>query len=339
MRSVVILLVLLFAGCSPRGELIFAKAIPGTHIQPVHTVDARNPLLGNNAFGAERALTLRYSRIDVSIPPSHEPGNIEWARNRPLPAKHFAAVGQADFDGPASFLRSVAGADTDGLKETILFVHGYNTTHGEAVYELAQMAKDFEVTAPVVLFSWQSAGDVRGYVYDRDSTLFARDDLEQVLRDLTGQGRKVFLVGHSMGSSLIMETLRQIAVSGDRALLDRLSGVSFMAPDIDPDLFRRQALRIGELPQPFIIFVAEKDEVLGISAFLTGRRNRLGTITNPEDLGGLPVILIDLTRFAEDSKLNHNIGTQSKAAIAMIRNLTRDNVIRASPRPNFPAVQ
>lgn len=339
MRLICALLLVLVAACTPRGELGSADPYPGATVLAVHTANARNPRSETNAFGDERVEGVRYARLEVSIPPDHQPGRIEWARNAPLASKHFAVVGRTELDGPVALANSVTRADAEGLRETVVFVHGYNTTHGEAVYSLAQMAVDFQIPAPVVLFSWQSAGDVRGYAYDRDSVLFARDDLEALLRDLTGQGRRVFLVGHSMGSALIMETLRQIAVSGNDAVLRRLNGVALLAPDIDPDLFRRQATRIGRLPQPFVIFVAEQDEVLSLSAFITGRENRLGTITDPADLGDLPVTLVDLSEFAEDEDLNHNIGTRSEAAIALMRNLTRQAVLASSIPPAIPATE
>jgi esterase/lipase superfamily enzyme len=99
--------------------------------------------------------------------------------------------------------------ENPGTHETLLFVHGYNNTLSEAMYRLAQIQTDFDTGMPGVLFSWPSAGDPRGYIYDRDSVLFARDDLTAVLRQLTsGPGDKVFLLAHSMGSSLVMETGR-----------------------------------------------------------------------------------------------------------------------------------
>ncbi len=337
MRAVLLMTILVFGGCTPRGDLGFAPAHPDAQLVTVHSVNTRDASAGVNAFGAARTETVVLERLLVGVPPDHQPGKIEWPRKTPDPARHFAVADRRAIDSTAGFAGSIAKLDRSGQRETVVYVHGYNTTHGEAVYHLTQMTVDLQIPVPVVLFSWQSAGDVRGYIYDRDSALHARDDLETVLRDLTGQGRRVFLVGHSMGSLLIMETLRQIAISGDERPMQRLAGVALMAPDLDPDLFQRQAKRIGSLPQPFIIFVAEQDDVLGLSAFLAGRENRLGTITDLSDLGDLPVRLIDLSVFAEEDDLNHNIGTRSLAAISLIRNLTGNAVETGTIRPEIAA--
>ena len=62
---------------------------------------------------------------------------------------------------------------------------------------------------------WCGLARTVGYVYDRDSALLARDPLEHLIMELTrGSKRKLVIVGHSMGKLLIMETLRQIEISG-----------------------------------------------------------------------------------------------------------------------------
>ncbi|NCA90355.1 MAG: alpha/beta hydrolase, partial [Gammaproteobacteria bacterium] len=59
---------------------------------------------------------------------------------------------------------------------------------------------------------------------------------------------------------IVMETLRDIALSGETETMARLSGVLLISPDIDVDMFREQARTIGPLPQPFVIFTSQKDK-------------------------------------------------------------------------------
>ena len=204
-------------------------------------------------------------------------------------------------------------------RETLLYVHGYNNTLSEAMYRLAQIRTDFEVSMPAMLFSWPSAGDPRGYVYDRDSVLFARDDLVALMERLTaGPGDRVFILAHSMGSQLVMEALRQIALSGDRRALARLSGVVLMSPDIDPDVFARQADAIGHLPQPFFIFITRADRALTLSGFITGRKPRLGVIDAAEEVTRPDVQVIDFSDLATGEAYNHYVPVTSPAAIEML---------------------
>lgn len=102
--------------------------------------------------------------------------------------------------------------------------------------------------------------------------IHARDQLEKVLTDLARhQGGKIFLVGHSMGSLLVVETLRQMSLDGNHALNGGLSGVTLLSPDIDVQVFKRLLERIKPVPQPFLIFISHRDHVLRLAAQLTGQ--------------------------------------------------------------------
>ncbi len=162
-------------------------------------------------------------------------------------------------------------------------------------------------------------------MYDRDSVLFARDDLVKLIRDLTtGTNRTVASTGHSMGAQLTMEALRQIAISGDRHLLSKIAGVILVAPDIDPDIFRRQAQAIGKLPDEFYIFVAKQDQALRLSALLTGRE-RVGVIQSEKDVEGLDVTVIDFSSFSDGKNLNQQVGLTSPEAIQTLSGLLQKN--------------
>jgi esterase/lipase superfamily enzyme len=202
----------------------------------------------------------------------------------------------------------------------VLFVHGYNVDNAEAVYRLAQIAHDYDAEQPVIAFSWPSAGNPRGYAYDRDSVVYSRDMLEALLVALSAR-RDVLIVAHSMGSQLTMETLRQMAIGDNGAVLKRLSGVALISPDIDEDVFRRQASRIVPFPQPFLIAVSARDRVLNLAAFLTGKPSRLGSIDDPARLSGLPVRVVDLTGVAGGDRGGHLTAFTAPAAIRLLRGL------------------
>jgi len=294
-----------------------------TQVQRVFIATSRADQSGTLDFGAGRGLEMRYGRLDVSIPIAHTPGELTWPRRSINPEKHFVAIEAARYTSTPAFLKAVASNDPTGNDETILYVHGYNENLAESSYRLSQVAWDYQIPAPVVAFSWPSAAVPGGYVYDRDSVIFARDDLERLLVDLTKDGRRVFIMAHSMGSQLVMEVLRQISI-GNSMDLARISGVALVQPDIDEEVFERQAERIDPLPQPFAIFVAETDVALRISAWLTGRIRRLGSIRDPEKLGDLPVVVFDLTDLAEPGELNHSILFNSPVAIEKLSALIGD---------------
>ena len=151
-----------------------------------------------------------------------------------------------------------------------------------------------------VHYAWPSAANPVNYAYDRDSVLFARDGLEQLLTQVVASGADhILLVGHSMGAMLVMETLREMRLDGNATVTRHLGGVVLISPDLDVDVFRTEALRIGTLPQPFIIITSQKDRALALSARLTGQRQRLGNLADVTKVADLKVTLVDVGAFSE----------------------------------------
>jgi len=320
--ALLVLLMAALAGCAPRNAFQFAAPDPAARVERIFVATERDLSDLGPSFGSERPERRRFLHMDVSVPPTHSLGRIEWPEGPPDAATDFVVTGSHVYRGPREMIGAMK-RHTPG-DETLVFVHGYNNTFSDAIYRFAQIRADFDVAGPGVLFSWASAGDPRGYAYDRDSVLYARDGFADLLEDLTAdQGRRVLLLAHSMGAQLVMETLRQEALAGNRRLIDRISGVVLMSPDIDPDLFRRQAEAIGPLPQPFFIFVSRSDRALSLAGLLTGFKPRLGVIERPDQLEGVKgVRVIDFTALADGEGLDHSVPITSPAAIRVLRGMT-----------------
>ena len=307
------------AGCSGNQILQFAGTVDGADIERIHVASARGEEVDEGRYGLRRTNALRYLAYDVSVPPGHEDGEIEWPTQTADPARHFSVAASGEYAGVSEFLSDVSRAGTG--KEVFVFVHGYNTSHAQAVYRAAQMSADFDVPGPGILFSWPSAGKVSAYVYDRDSVLVARDRLAGLFRDLRRSGRKIAIVGHSMGTYLIMEAMRYLALDDDRATMDAIAAVLLISPDLDTEVFRAQASAIGELPRPFFIAGTPQDRALRLSAFLTGKEGRLGSLRDPNALADLNVSTLDVSDFADGSGGDHSVLLTSPTAIAMLRAL------------------
>ncbi|WP_167388125.1 alpha/beta hydrolase [Brucella grignonensis] len=189
------------------------------------------------------------------------------------PSKDFITTGRRQLD-KASFEQSI-----DRMRKAdemiAVFVHGYNTSYQEAVFRLAQLSTDARVVP--VLFSWPSMADFRGYVADRDATTYARDDLVRLLIMLSRSrpSGRIAVVGHSMGGWLVMEALRQLRLEGRDDVIARLQ-VGLASPDIDIDVFRRQAAVVGRLSPPLTVLISKDDRALAVSSRLAGGKPRLG---------------------------------------------------------------
>lgn len=319
------MVVLGLAACAERGEIAFGPTAADAVIQQVWVAKFRpdhGPAEGQRS--PPRPQELVYERYSVSIPATHEIGHIEWPKTVPNAATDFVTVAQDAVQTLDRFSTQVAAADIGSTGTTVLFVHGYNYTHGEAVYQTAQIAHDFETPSPMVLFSWPSAGVSGGYLYDRDSVLIARDELEKVIIGLTrNNGRQIDIIAHSMGNQLVMETLRQIEISGSLNIGKKINALVMISPDIDGELFYTQAARIKELPRETVILAARQDRALRLSALLTGRTNRLGSETDRRAVRDLPIAVVDTSDLSLGGT-SHSIPFSSPTAISILKNLDGD---------------
>jgi esterase/lipase superfamily enzyme len=305
----ILFLVMMVAACAPRGMLTLdpsAVVVGDVSTIFVGTTRAIDPRVG--LYGAERSETVLYSRFDVSIPPDRELGDITWPKRgaKPNPNRDFVTTRAVQFTTGRAFasdLRTSVTGPNNPRREAVIFVHGFNTTFSEGLYRLAQLAHDLELPGTIVHYSWASNANALGYVHDRDSALFARDGLEQLISEVQDAGAEhIYLVAHSLGSTLTMEAVRQIAIRNDVALMNNIDAVALISPDIDVDVFRSQALSIGPLlPNPFVIFGSEKDFYLNLSGRLTGEKERLGNLSDVTRLADLKVTYFDVSNYSEGS--------------------------------------
>lgn len=306
MRLLAILSICTLAACAPRGTItvVPADSVPGP-IEEIFVGTTRT-LDDGGVYGGVRSETLSFARYDIAIPPDRDVGSVTWPR-RPEAANvatDFLTTAQVFHPTAADFRRDLRRslAQTDG--SAVIFVHGFNNTFSEGLYRFAQMTHDLQIEETPVHYSWPSIAEPLGYVADRDSAVFARDGLEQTIREIRAAGaRRIVLVAHSMGSFVAMEALRNIALRGDRSLLDAIDGVVLMSPDIDTDVFRMQAKAIGDLPEPFVIFGSNRDAILRLSSFITGQtEGRLGALSEVEKLADLDVTYIDVGAFRDGTQ-------------------------------------
>ncbi|MEM1146497.1 MAG: alpha/beta fold hydrolase [Pseudomonadota bacterium] len=276
-------------------------------------------------FGDERSDTVSYEEVSVWTPQDRPPGSVVYPSKQPDPSEEFAVTGITDLDADAfdAALKQRVDAMT-GQKLVFIFVHGYNVAYANGIYRHAQLLEDFEARGVAIHFSWPSSGQTLGYLYDRDSVQFARDALVDTIRKAAASGAdSIFLMGHSMGTLLVMESLRQLSIAGDDETLDMIGPLVLASPDIDIDVFRSQFEVLSHRPEPFVIFVSKEDGALSVSERLRGGRARVGTGSNIAVLQDNGIVVIDL------SELDVGVGTKHAAfasSPALIRALKEVNI-------------
>ncbi len=286
------------------------------------TTRAKNP---DGSYGVARSQRLNWLEMTVSIPPSHTPGELDYAYSSPDPYTQFTMAARNEIASPAAFrarLNQTLSLLPTPQREVMVFIHGYNSTQAESAFRAAQLARDINLSGAMVIYSWPSRGKALGYAYDNDSMLFARDGLEQLLKELRSTSvRRIILVAHSMGAMLAMETLRQIDLRRPGWSAKNIGGVILIAPDLDIEVFRSQLRSLAKVPQPFVVFVSKMDTWLSLSARLRGDRNRerLGNIRNIDKIADLPISIVDTTAFSRGAGSAHFVAATSPALLAMLR--------------------
>ncbi len=227
-------------------------------------------------------------------------------------------------------------------RESVIYVHGYNYTFQESLFQIAKVAIEGRLTETPILFSWPSDGTVTGYIADKDAALYARDDLADLLIRLGTNGEKgnITLFGHSTGTSIVLEALRQLKLTNRDDVLGRIGQVVLAAPDIEIDLFGRQVRTIGRLARPIILLNAKDDRALALSSRLAGSRLRIGSVdrqnaTARELAAERMIEVIDLSRLSAPDQARHRRFVRLAGALST-PGASSDLLFQARLRPTLP---
>jgi esterase/lipase superfamily enzyme len=303
----------------------------------VATTRQRSTTDPGEMFNGERADGVSYASIVVSIPPDsvRKIGAIQWPATLPGdPSRDFVTV-SADYLDKKAFNAAVDDtAKQTGRSRVLVFVHGFNNRFDDAVYRFAQIVHDAKTPAIPVLFTWPSLGELRlrAYTYDRESTNFSRDALEELLDTLAKQPRvtEVNVLAHSMGNWITLEALRGRSISASRSTYnpksDKLKNVLMVAPDVDVDVFHSELQRMGSARPRISLFISRDDEALRLSRFIWGGVPRLGDVNATQEpyqgeFERNRIEVFDLTALkAADNDAHDRAFDEAPTVATMIRN-------------------
>jgi esterase/lipase superfamily enzyme len=309
----VVALALAVTGCAGRkthdllntaAVTVPASDIAATHEIFVATTRKKATKAPRQVFDGDRSPTTSFASVEVTVPKVHQVGAIERAKGpaNSNPAKDFTATEVTFYEGAPQFAKAVGADIAMRGDRALVFVHGFD----DGIYRLTQIAHDTNYSGTPVLFSWASSGKTTGYIYDKESANAARDDLEETLRMLAKtKAKSIDIIAHSMGTWVTMEALRQLAITGDRDLDDKLGYVILASPDIDVDVFKKQMIRYGKPDKPFVILLSGDDRALRLSSLISGDKPRVGDYGDAADLASYGVSVADLTKTKGGDRLNH----------------------------------
>ncbi len=316
----------LVAGCAPQPGLLPFDG-PVDKVQTVFMATSRNQQAAREEdgtrpeFGSGRGQELHFGRYDMSVPPDRDPGALALPTAKADPARDFLMVGSERYQSEAAFIAAVNRALAPlppAKRHVTLYVHGYRASFAESVLNTAQLAADYHLPGPVVLFAWPSADQLTHYLYDRDSTLYSRDQFVRTLKALTKtRATEVNVIAHSMGGFLVMEGLNRLVLNRDRATLNRINGVLLAEPDISIDVFRSQIAGLDLNRLDLAVMVSGRDRALQVSSLIAGGTPRLGERRNLETLRRLGVYVVDLSQFNDGTLIGHTAFQNSPELVSL----------------------
>ncbi|MCK1344453.1 PQQ-dependent dehydrogenase, methanol/ethanol family [Bradyrhizobium sp. CW11] len=317
-------------------------------LQPVYYATNRvindSGTLKTSSFTSERnanpnSESLRYGLTVVSIPVVHKIGQMErpfdiwqalyqpWNILKVLTDKesdgeHFRIRGITPL-GERQFVEALrTRTESDAI---LLFVHGYNTSFERAVFKAAQMAYDANFKGQVLVFSWPSADALADYDYDQVAADTSKNDLLKVFQLLKEvSGKKLYIVAHSLGNRVVLDTL-ELAAAKNADI--KISELVMAAPDVDYIRYGDATRAIKALARNMTMYASSADWALTVSGF-KARAIRAGYIDSgkePNLYSGVDTI--DVTAVGDDMlKINHDTQSTSRMVLEDIGHLISSRV-------------
>jgi esterase/lipase superfamily enzyme len=331
LSCVVVTGLLMLSGCAGRPEgVLMPGGEPPKGVSTVDLLVATTRAPSNEPgvlFSGERGSELLMRDIVVSIPPAknRQVGQVQWPDKLPAdPLTDFSTVSVTPADGKAG--RAWLDRNLPKSRRVLVFVHGFNNRYEDAIYRFAQIVHDSGTDAAPVIFTWPSRASIFDYTYDKESTNFSRDALEELLRKAveTPEVGEITIMAHSMGTWLAVETLRQMAIRDGR-IPKKIQQVILASPDLDVDVFGQQLRSIGKDRPHFTLFVSRDDRALTLSRRISGNVDRLGQINPAEEpyrtmLENQGITVLDLTALQSGDRLNHGKFAESPEVVRLIGN-------------------
>ncbi|MBN9981501.1 alpha/beta hydrolase [Rhizobium laguerreae] len=318
------------AGCGgrPIGVMQAAgTAAPGTSKVDLLVATTRaaddNPAV---LFSGERGTGLAVNAVDVSIPPeaNRKAGQVQWPSRLPAdPLRDFVTVSVDPLEGERAG-ETWLKTHMPKSRRVLVFVHGFNNRYEDAVYRFAQIVHDSHADVAPVVFTWPSRGSIFDYNYDKESTNYSRDALEELLTRTAANPAvsDITIMAHSMGTWLTVEALRQMAIRNGH-VAPKINNVILASPDLDVDVFGRQFASLGKERPHFTIFVSQDDRALALSRRISGNVDRLGQIDPSVEpyrskLEAAGITVLDLTKLKGGDRLNHGKFAESPEVVKLI---------------------
>lgn len=238
-----------------------------------------------------RVTDLHFGSCNVNVPMQHSIGEIEAAlgnRDQYYQFENYYKLSEDDFWN-----------SLEDSKRILLFVHGFNVRFEEALLRGAQLKYDLKFSDPVVVFTWPSGGKSglidqlfmqETYEANLQSARNSRGLFVQFLDKLTSTGKEIYLVVHSMGHQVVLPSISQLSINGDRK--KSIQELVLNAPDFDVTEFRRILPDLQKVAKRITLYCSPGDSALYASSQIN-ETGRLGSCMRFQGIDTINVNPID----------------------------------------------
>ncbi|MBC7428552.1 MAG: alpha/beta hydrolase [Bacteriovorax sp.] len=244
----------------------------------------------------------------VNVPRNHSTGALSFSKDqRESSHDYFKILGQKELN-----LTTLMDYLKKSKRSPLIFVHGFNVKHEEAVLRASQIAYDLKYQGPLILFSWP-AGSGDGFLDDKlikrtyDANLKNAQASVSAFKIFVGKlmENKIIpnIVVHSMGHQVVLPALFELGKEGQIQANNQqmpLGEIILNAPDFDADLFVKNIEVIKNLSRRVTLYCSYNDKAMFASESLNSSK-RLGGCSYMEGVDSINVSLLDNATFG----LNH----------------------------------
>jgi esterase/lipase superfamily enzyme len=202
-----------------------------------------------------------------------------------------------------SHLRDAYRAAGETRGSPVLYVHGYATSFGRGVTQVAEVAHRVGTPGPFIVFTWPahtalatwpSMHSVISRAYRQDSATAAssvgafREALAVVISVIPSSSLSI--VGHSLGAQLVAEALYRPSAMQNALTAAPLRSLVFFAPDIPAARMRDSlASSLAALAERRVVYASQADRMLKLSSFVN-RAPRAGQVRADRGLADFEVV-------------------------------------------------
>lgn len=251
-------------------------------------------------FGVNSDANFRVGICRVNVPRNHSTGELKFTNDqRESSHNYFKILGHKE-----SNLNVLVDAIKKSKRTPLLFVHGFNVKHEQAVLRAAQITYDLKYQGPVILFSWPAgAGDSffddkmikRTYDENLKNAQKSVATFKLFISKLIENKIAPNILVHSMGHQVVLPALidlGQDVQNNSEKFQSPIGELILNAPDFDSELFVKNIETIKNLSRRITLYCSYNDKAM-VASETVNNNKRLGACSYTEGVDTVNVSLLD----------------------------------------------